>query len=92
MLAGEKGAGFQKGLALVSVFLLIAAWRNRNDRAMFFLSVGSLCAIAAVLGANHIPDRILQALALAWMLCMLVAAASALWKLASKLRKKVKHP
>jgi peptidoglycan/LPS O-acetylase OafA/YrhL len=87
----EQSIGMRKGFAAVIAFLFVMAWQYRNKRAVFFLIVGALFASAAALNADRVPDRILQALALGWVLCMLVAGVSAAANLASRLRKKTKH-
>jgi hypothetical protein len=82
----------QKGLALIVSVLLVMAWRNRNNMAIFFLLVGTLFAVAAMLASEQVPETIIQALALGWALCMLVAGVSGIAKLVAHLRKKAKHP
>jgi hypothetical protein len=86
-------AAMRKGFALIVSVLLVMAWRNRNNMAVFFLLVGTLFAVAAMLVSELVPETIIQALALGWALCMLVAGVSAIAKLAARLRKKkAKHP
>jgi drug/metabolite transporter (DMT)-like permease len=75
-------------LAVVVVFLAVMAWRYRNNRAVFFVVVGTLFAAVALVAADQIPDRILQSLALAWAACMVVAAVSAISDLIYRLKKK----
>jgi phosphate/sulfate permease len=55
---------------------------------MFFVVVGSLFAVAALVAGSHVPERIVQSLALAWAACMLVAAVFAAWELVQYLRRK----
>jgi drug/metabolite transporter (DMT)-like permease len=74
--------------AALIVFLVVMAWQFRNNRAVFFLVIGTLFPAGAMLFGDRIPDRVLQSLALAWAACMLLAAASAASKLFQYLKKK----
>jgi hypothetical protein len=76
-------------LIIVVAFLVVTAWQCRNNRPVFFVVVGSIFAIAAVLVSNSkLPERILESLSLAWAACMLVAGVSAAWELAHYLKRK----
>ena len=78
-----------RALVIVAAFLVVMAWRYRNNRPVFFVVVGSIFAVAALLvSVSNLPERILESLALAWAACMLVAGASGAWELANYLRKK----
>ena len=81
----------RKGFAVAIAFLLVMAWQNRNNRAIFFFAVGGLFGVAAMLTADRVPDAILHALALGWALCMLVVAVSGAARLAARLRKRAKQ-
>jgi len=87
-----RATTMQKGFAVLIAFLLMMAWQYRKNTAALFFAVGTLFAAAAVLAADHVPDRILQSLALGWALCMLIAGVSGAARLAARLRKKAKHP
>jgi len=67
-----------KGLALIIAFLLVTAWQYRNNRTVFFVLLGTLFGVAAVLTSRHVPEETLQALALGWALCMLIAGVFAM--------------
>lgn len=82
----------RRGLAVIIAFFLVMAWQYRKNMAALFFAVGTLFAATAALTAAHVPDRILQALALGWALCMLIAAASGATRLAARLRKKANRP
>jgi drug/metabolite transporter (DMT)-like permease len=75
-------------LAAIVVFLVAMAWQYRNNRAVFFVVVGTLFAAVAMLAGDRLPDRVVQSLGLAWAACMLVAGVSALSELARRLKKK----
>jgi hypothetical protein len=75
----------------VVVFLVVMAWRYRNNRAVFFVVAGTIFAAVAAVIADQVPDRILQSLALAWAACMLVAAVSAISDLIYRARKRKGH-
>jgi hypothetical protein len=77
-----------KGLAVIIALLLGAAWRYRNNRPVFFVLVGTLFGVAAVLTRGRVPDAILQALALAWASCMLFAGVFGVADLTAHLRRK----
>jgi hypothetical protein len=65
----------QKGLAAMIVLLVVAAWQYRNNRPVFFVVVGTLFAAIPLVLGSHVPERILQSCAFAWLACMLVALA-----------------
>jgi hypothetical protein len=80
-----------RALGITAVFLVAMAWRYRNNRPIFFVVVGTIFALAAILvSGSALPERILQSLALAWAACTLVAGVSGAWELAHYLRKKRK--
>jgi len=67
---------------------VVMAWRYRNNRAVFFVLVGTIFAAVALLAGDQVPERVVQSLALAWAACMLVAGVSGLTELAYRLKKK----
>jgi len=76
-------------LVIVAAFLVVMAWRYRNNRPVFFVVVASIFAVAAgLVSVFNLPERILESLALAWAACMLIAGVSAAWELTDYLRKK----
>jgi putative Ca2+/H+ antiporter (TMEM165/GDT1 family) len=78
-----------KTLLIISAFLIVMAWRYRNNRPVFFVVVGSIFAVAALLvSVSNLPERILESLAIAWAACMLVAGVFAAGELVNYLRKK----
>jgi hypothetical protein len=82
----------RKGFAVLIAFLLVMTWQSRKNMAAFFFGVGTLFAATAALTSDHVPDSILQALALGWALCTLIAGVSWAASLAARLRKKAKLP
>lgn len=55
-------------LLIVPAFLVVMAWRYRNNRPVFFVVVGSIFAVAALLvSVSNLPERILESLALGCM-------------------------
>ena len=80
----------QKGLAAMIALLVVAAWQYRNNRPVFFVVVGTLFAAVPLVLGSHVPERILQACALAWLACMLVALVFGAGQIAHWLRNKRK--
>src|ERR1700752_3806827 len=70
------------------VLLVVMAWRYRNNRAVFFVLVGTVFAAVALLAGDQVPERVVQSLALAWAACMLVAGVSGVRQLGDPFRKK----
>jgi putative Ca2+/H+ antiporter (TMEM165/GDT1 family) len=93
MICSPKAARHSKitmrFLVITAAFLVVMAWRYRNNRPVFFVVVGSIFAVAALLvSVSNLPERIVESLALAWAACMLVAGVFAAGELAKYLRKK----
>jgi hypothetical protein len=84
----SRSDGFRQRLALVIVLMAAMAWRYRNNRAVFFVMVGTIFAALALVAGDQVPERIVQSLALAWAACMLIAGVSAISELVYRLRKK----
>ena len=72
------------------MLLIVAVWHYRNNRPIFFVLVGSIFAAAAAIlvSSADLSDRLVQSLALGWLLCMLVAAASGIVELAQYIKNK----
>jgi hypothetical protein len=80
----------RKGLAALTIFLLVMAWQYRKNRPVLFVIVATLFAEAALLVARLTGpwDWILKSLALCWLICMLAAGVFAAEKLIYTSRKK----
>ena len=79
----------RKMFPVLFLFLLIAAWRYRGNRPLFFVIAGTLFATAAIpISGSQLPDPILQACGLAWAACMLAALAFGIVDLSRYVRRK----
>ena len=81
MLVSNELAGLSettmRALVIVAAFLVVMACRYCNNRPVFFVVVGSIFAVAALLvSVSNLPERILESLALTWAASMLVAGVS----------------
>ncbi|HJX95629.1 MAG TPA: hypothetical protein VJ324_08435 [Candidatus Acidoferrum sp.] len=77
-------------LAIVIVLLIIAAWEQRKNKALFFMWIAGLFGCVAAL-ASHQPDWIVNSLAIGWLIAALIALWFAINKLLHYLRKKMMH-
>ena len=64
----------RKAFPALLALLLVAAWRYRDNRPVFFVVVATIFATAAIpVSDSHLPETIFQACGLGWLVCMLVA-------------------
>jgi hypothetical protein len=78
----------RKGLPAILALLIFAAWQYRRNRPVFFVVVGTLFATTAILVSDsQLPETVLKACALGWLVCMLVAAVFGIGELARYIRK-----
>jgi|HubBroStandDraft_6_1064221.scaffolds.fasta_scaffold182152_2 hypothetical protein len=79
-------------LAIVIVLLIIAAWEQRKNKALFFTWIAGLFAcVAALASVGHQADWIVNSLAIGWLIAALFALWFAINKLLHYLRKKMTH-
>jgi hypothetical protein len=83
----------QKGMAAIIAFLLVMAWQYRKNKALLFVIVATLFASAGLLASGRagFPEWTVTFLALAWLICMLIAGLLALEKLFYSIRKMMKQ-
>jgi integral membrane sensor domain MASE1 len=79
----------RKAFPALLVLLLVAAWRFRDNRPVFFVIVATLFAVVAIpVSGSGLPESILQGLALGWLACMLVASVFGIVELTRYMKKR----
>jgi hypothetical protein len=73
----------QRGLAVVTAFLLVMAWQYRKNKPVLLVIVATLFVPAAALSTRwqNVSDWPLRVFALCWLTCMVLAGVLTVKKL-----------